>query len=129
MQWRNLPMSSLANVSSSPIAAMPRLSGSAIGILFAVLAAIGFSFKAILVKLAYPYGVDTVTLLALSLTACATKPQTLPADSPALPPPPSLSTPLPLISYSLSAAEVIKAWRRRQMGTRLMSEPTEKPGQ
>lgn len=67
MRWRNLPMSSLANVSSSPIAAMPRLSGSAIGILFAVLAAIGFSFKAILVKLAYPYGVDTVTLLALRM--------------------------------------------------------------
>lgn len=71
----------------------------------------------------------TVMLLAPSLTGCASRPQALPADSPALPPPPSLSTPLPSISYSLSAAEVIKAWRRRQMGTRLMSEHTEKLGQ
>ena len=37
------------------------------GALLAVLAAIGFSFKAILVKLAYPYGVDAVTLLALRM--------------------------------------------------------------
>ncbi|MFH1872033.1 MAG: DMT family transporter [Pseudomonadota bacterium] len=34
---------------------------------FAVIAAFGFSFKAILVKLAYPYGVDAVTLLALRM--------------------------------------------------------------
>jgi drug/metabolite transporter (DMT)-like permease len=33
----------------------------------AVVAAFGFSFKAILVKLAYPYGVDAVTLLALRM--------------------------------------------------------------
>jgi drug/metabolite transporter (DMT)-like permease len=32
-----------------------------------VVAAFGFSFKAILVKLAYPYGVDAVTLLALRM--------------------------------------------------------------
>ncbi|MCX7148150.1 MAG: DMT family transporter [Rhodocyclales bacterium] len=37
------------------------------GIAFAVLAAFGFSFKAILVKLAYPYGVDAITLLALRM--------------------------------------------------------------
>lgn len=37
------------------------------GVLLAGLAAAGFSFKAILVKLAYPYGVDTVTLLALRM--------------------------------------------------------------
>ena len=37
------------------------------GIALAVVAAFGFSFKAILVKLAYPYGVDAVTLLALRM--------------------------------------------------------------
>lgn len=37
------------------------------GLLFAVVAAFGFSFKAILVKLAYPFGVDAVTLLALRM--------------------------------------------------------------
>ena len=37
------------------------------GVWLAVLAAFGFSFKAILVKLAYPYGVDAVTLLALRM--------------------------------------------------------------
>lgn len=37
------------------------------GTTLALLAALGFSFKAILVKLAYPYGVDAVTLLALRM--------------------------------------------------------------
>lgn len=37
------------------------------GIALAVVAAFGFSFKAILIKLAYPYGVDAVTLLALRM--------------------------------------------------------------
>jgi drug/metabolite transporter (DMT)-like permease len=37
------------------------------GVVLAVVAAFGFSFKAILVKLAYPYGVDAVTLLALRM--------------------------------------------------------------
>ncbi|MDD3353518.1 DMT family transporter [Zoogloea sp.] len=43
------------------------LPGHHIGLLFAVLGAVGFSFKAILIKLAYPYGVDAVTLLALRM--------------------------------------------------------------
>lgn len=47
--------------------AQRRASQAGVGALLAVLAAIGFSFKAILVKLAYPYGVDTVTLLALRM--------------------------------------------------------------
>lgn len=38
-----------------------------LGVLLAALAAIGFSFKAILIKLAYPYGVDAVTLLTLRM--------------------------------------------------------------
>lgn len=38
-----------------------------VGLLWAVLAAIGFSFKAILVKLSYRYGTDAETLLALRM--------------------------------------------------------------
>jgi drug/metabolite transporter (DMT)-like permease len=38
-----------------------------IGVIFALLAAVGFSAKAILVKLAYHNSVDAVTLLALGL--------------------------------------------------------------
>jgi len=41
--------------------------GPGTGIALAVVAAFGFSFKAILVKLAYPYGVAPVTLLALRM--------------------------------------------------------------
>lgn len=41
--------------------------GHGAGIALAILAAFGFSFKAILVKLAYPYGVDAITLLALRM--------------------------------------------------------------
>jgi drug/metabolite transporter (DMT)-like permease len=37
------------------------------GLWLAAIAAVGFSFKAILIKLAYPYGVDAVTLLALRM--------------------------------------------------------------
>ena len=66
----------------------------------------------------------TLTLLALSLTACASNCPTLPAESPTLPPPPSLSTPLPSVNYSLSAAESERHSRQRLMGTRLMSEPS-----
>lgn len=43
------------------------MSPSTVGWLFAVLGAFGFSFKAILVKLAYRYGVDAETLLALRM--------------------------------------------------------------
>jgi drug/metabolite transporter (DMT)-like permease len=39
----------------------------ALGALLALLAALGFSLKAIFVKLAYPYGVDAITLLALRM--------------------------------------------------------------
>lgn len=37
------------------------------GVSLALLAAVGFSMKAIFVKLAYPYGVDAITLLALRM--------------------------------------------------------------
>ena len=38
------------------------------GLILAGIAAFGFSFKAILIKLAYPYGIDAVTLLALRMS-------------------------------------------------------------
>ena len=41
------------------------------GLLLALLAAFGFSLKAIFIKLAYPYGVDAITLLALRMGFCA----------------------------------------------------------
>lgn len=44
-----------------------RLSAGGAGMALAILAAFGFSFKAIFVKLAYPYGVDPITLLALRM--------------------------------------------------------------
>jgi drug/metabolite transporter (DMT)-like permease len=40
---------------------------NAIGASLALLAALGFSMKAIFIKLAYPYGVDAITLLALRM--------------------------------------------------------------
>ena len=64
-----------------------------------------------------------LTALALSLTACASNPPMPPVESPRLPPPPSLSTPLPSVSYSLTAAGDIKSWAQKQTATRLMSAP------
>jgi drug/metabolite transporter (DMT)-like permease len=52
---------------SIPAAPLMNHPGNRLGLLFAVLGAVGFSFKAILIKLAYPYGVDAVTLLALRM--------------------------------------------------------------
>ncbi len=46
---------------------MPMDGSRSLGILLALLAALGFSMKAIFVKLAYPYGVDAITLLALRM--------------------------------------------------------------
>lgn len=45
----------------------PWLSNTVMGAALALLAALGFSLKAIFVKLAYPYGVDAITLLALRM--------------------------------------------------------------
>ncbi len=47
--------------------AMAGSAGGRVGLAFAVLGAVGFSFKAILVKLAYRHGVDAETLLALRM--------------------------------------------------------------
>ena len=68
-------------------------------------------------------------LLALSLTACASKPPRLPDDSLQLPPLPSLSTPLPSEPYSKTAAQRMQSWSQKLMATQVMSEPIGKPGQ
>lgn len=41
--------------------------GAAVGVVLVFLAAVGFSIKAVLIKIAYGYGVDTTTLLALRM--------------------------------------------------------------
>jgi hypothetical protein len=49
--------------------------------------------------------------LALSLTACATSSPPPVAVCPANPQPPALSEPMPAQTYSLSAQQLISAWR------------------
>ena len=84
-----------------------------------------------------PYGAICCALL-LSLSGCATNSPTPVACLPPTPaesrPKLSLSTPLPSVSYSLSAAESERASQQKLMGTRLMrdyytssSNPKEKP--
>ena len=63
-------------------------------------------------------------LLLVSLMGCASNSAAPPAASLQLPPPPSLSTPLPSVDYSLTAAETIKNWRGKLTATRMMSEST-----
>ena len=67
-------------------------------------------------------------LLLVSLTGCASNSATPPGASLQLPPPPSLSTPLPSVDYSLTAAEAIKNWRAKLTATQVMSAPSPKPG-
>lgn len=69
-----------------------------------------------------------VTSCSLLLTACASSPQMPPADLPALPPLPSLSTPLPSESYLKTAAQRMGTWQQRLQGTQLMSRPSAPPG-
>ena len=63
----------------------------------------------------------SLTIYTLFLTACVTNPPKPPADSLQLPPPPSLSTPLPSVSYSKTAAQRMEGWQKRLAGTLLMS--------
>ena len=70
-----------------------------------------------------------LTICALSLTACGISPPKPPADSLQLPPPPSLSTPLPSETYSKTAAQRMQSWSQKLMATQVMSEPIGKPGQ
>ena len=52
-------------------------------------------------------------LLPVLLTGCgATLPTCEPVSQP-LPAPPSISTPLPQVSYSLTAAESLQTWRQK----------------
>ena len=61
-------------------------------------------------------------LLPVLLTGCgATLPPCAPASQP-LPAPPSISTQLPQVSYSLTAAESLQTWRQRLTGTLQMSD-------
>ena len=62
------------------------------------------------------------------LQACGHKPQKQPADLPKLPPQPSLTTPTPSQTYSLSARRDMEKWRKRLMDTPAMREPSSKPG-
>lgn len=68
------------------------------------------------------------TPLFVSLMGCAHNLPTPPDELPMLPPPPSLSTPLPSVDYSLTASETIKTWREKLRATRMMSEPIAVPG-
>jgi len=69
-----------------------------------------------------------LTSCVLSLTACASNPQMPPADLPALPPPPSLSTPLPSTPYMTTAAQRMGTWQQRLQATQLMSKPSGQHG-
>ena len=61
-------------------------------------------------------------LLPVLLTGCgATLPACEPVSQP-LPAPPSISTQLPPVSYSLSAAESLQTWRQKLTGTLQMSD-------
>lgn len=63
-----------------------------------------------------------LTGFALSLTACATNPQMPPADLPALPPLPSLNTPLPSESYLKTAEQRMRAWQQQLQAIQWTSE-------
>ena len=76
-----------------------------------------------------PHFALTAMLSALLLSGCAGNPPLRPAVSPSLPPPPSLSTPLPSTSYSLTAEKRMQAWSQLLTDTQVMSEPSPKPGQ
>ena len=58
-----------------------------------------------------------LTLLAASLTGCATQSAPVQVVCPANPPPPALSEPIPAVSYSLSAQQRIQSWRQSLTGT------------
>ena len=58
-----------------------------------------------------------LTLLAASLTGCATTSAPAVAVCPANPAPPALSEPIPAVSYSASAQQRIQSWRQSLTGT------------
>ena len=58
-----------------------------------------------------------LTALVLSSTGCATPSAPPVAVCPVNPPAPALSEPMPPVSYSLSAQERIKGWRKSLTGS------------
>lgn len=83
------------------------------------------SMRPVIVNLAY---VLILLPFVMLLQACGHKQRTPPAVSPKLPPPPSLSTPTPSETYSLSARRDMERWRLKLMDTQAMREPSSKPG-
>ena len=83
------------------------------------------SMRPVIVNLAYALILLPFVML---LQACGHKPPKQHADLPKLPPQPSLSTPTPLETYSLSARRDMEKWRKRLMDTPAMREPSSKPG-
>lgn len=65
--------------------------------------------------------VTPLLLLALSVTACATRPPP-PSELPRNPPPPALSEPLPSELYSTSAQRDMRRWRSELTATPPTSE-------
>ena len=63
-----------------------------------------------------------LSALVLLLTACGTTSPVCPTESQPLPAMPSISTPLPSVSYSISAQQDIQAWQAKLRATRLMSD-------
>ena len=61
-------------------------------------------------------------LPAALLTACASNSPAPMHVSPVLPPPPLLSTPLPLAPYSMTAEQRMQAWQKSLMDTQLMRD-------
>lgn len=83
------------------------------------------SMRPVIVNLAY---VLILLPFVMLLQACGHKPQKQPADLPKLPLPPSLSTPTPSETYSLSARRDMEMWQKRLMDTEAMRKPSSKPG-
>ena len=61
-------------------------------------------------------------LPAALLTACASNSPAPTHVSPVLPPPPLLSTPLPLAPYSMTAEQRMQAWQKSLMDTQMMRD-------
>lgn len=65
-----------------------------------------------------------ITLLPmLLLSACATPSPPLASDCPQIPPPPEVRLPLPVSTYSASAAQQLSNWQQRLTPTPATSKP------
>lgn len=61
-------------------------------------------------------------LLVVSLTACASNSPKPVCECPAVPAPPSATTPQPSVGYSISVSQALKEWRAKLTATPLMPE-------